>query len=191
MNAKLLFAGLFGLSVLLSPLACAQGDDAEPSDVTAADGDSKAKDKKKDKKAAKPATEVGRKLAEVEFLNENTPNPKAKYFMYLSSASWCGPCQALKPKIVAAYKKMKADKVELILVCNDNSEEEGKEYASHYPCPAVMAGQGSTLPGFTPSSTLPNVQIVDGKGNVLLNDHGNKALEYKDYLKKGKKKGGK
>ncbi len=141
------------------------------------------KDKKDKKKAGKYASEIGSQIAELDFLNKNKPNPKAEYFIYLSSASWCGPCRALHPQIVAKYKEMKRDKVELILVSNDRDEASGKAYADGYPCPAIMDAQSSKLPGFRPAAGIPQAIIVNGKGEVLQVGHGSIALHYEDHIK--------
>ncbi len=147
---------------------------------------SKKKDKKKDKKDKKKgkyASEIGKDIAGLKFLNKNKPNPKAKYYIYLSSASWCGPCRALHPQIVAKYKDMKKDKVELILVSNDHDETSGKAYADGYPCPAIMDAQSSKLPGFSPAQGIPQAIIVNGKGEVLQKGHGSIALQYENIIK--------
>ncbi len=159
-------------------------------DDSAADDDDepKAKKKKKSKKKSKKekkskyASEVGEKIAKLKFLNKNKPNPKAEYFIYLSSASWCGPCRALHPQIVAKYKDMKRDKVELILVSNDRDEASGKTYAAGYPCPAIMDAQSSKLPGFSPAQGIPQAIIVDSTGKVLKVGHGSIALQYEALI---------
>ena len=54
--------------------------------------------KKSDSSAVKAAIE------DIEFLTDNKPSKKAKYYIYLHSASWCSPCKALMPEIVKEYK---------------------------------------------------------------------------------------
>ncbi len=163
--------------------ASADDDGDEPKAKKKKKSKKKGKKDKKDKKKSKYATEVGEQIAKLNFLNKNKPNNKAEYFIYLSSASWCGPCRALHPQIVAKYKEMKRDKVELILVSNDHDEASGKAYAAGYPCPAIMDAESSKLPGFTPASGIPQAIIVDGTGKVLQVGHGSIALQYENTIK--------
>ena len=90
---------------------------------------------------AKPATpKVVEALGKFKVFNSK-PNLKAEYYIYLYSASWCGYCQQCMPVAVEQYKKMKASrKVELILICGDKSEGEGKSYlkSKKLKSPAIM-----------------------------------------------------
>ncbi len=159
------------------------GDDDDEPKAKKKKKKSKKKAKKDKEKKSKYACEVGEQISKLKFLNKNKPNPKAEYFIYLSSASWCGPCRALHPQIVAKYKDMKKDKVELILVSNDRDEASGKAYADGYPCPAIMDAQSSKLPGFSPANGIPQAIIVNGKGEQLAVGHGSIALHYEGHIK--------
>ncbi len=141
-------------------------------------------DRKKDKKKA-GSGKVAKTLGKVEFLTKTKPNLKAKYYIYLCSASWCGPCNAEMPHVVKAYKKMKADKVELILVSADNSEKAAEGFLKKYGAkfPAMMSTAGvKELPGFTPPRSIPYAIIVDADGKVLKQGHGAIALKWRDFI---------
>lgn len=116
------------------------------------------------------------------------PNNRAKYYIYLSSASWCGPCKALMPKVVAQYKAMKKKKVEVILISCDSSIEEGRKYLQHYKAPfcGVMAGEAAdkNLPGYKAASSIPYAIVVDKKGKVVTAGNGASIFEtWKDICK--------
>lgn len=148
---------------------------------------------KKDKKAADstlPAVRAA--VKEIKFLS-GKPSSKAKYYIYLHSASWCGPCKALMPEIVKDYKKMQKKKVEIILIGHDKTEAAAKDYLKHYdadfPCILYTDPAAQSLPGFTTQfAGIPHATIVDENGNVLCDDHGRKALEWKTICKPSKKK---
>ena len=105
-----------------------------------------------------------------------TPNKRAKYYIYLSSASWCGPCKALMPEVVKQYKDMKKKKVEVILISCDHTAAEGKAYLEHYKAEfcGVMADEAAEkqLPGYKPANGIPHAIIVDKKGKVITAGHG-------------------
>ncbi len=201
MNVKLLLAGFFGLaSVALpgsantiagtpeaavidaprrivltpAPIGLAQLEDEE-----AADADAEKSRKKKGKAGAK----MSKALADLPYVTVERPNLRAKHYIYLCSASWCGPCNAEMPHIVEAYEDMKKDKVELILVSADRTEDAARAFLEKYGAefPAVMSTSSSSLPGFTPPGGIPHAIIVDARGNVLHAGHGSHALRWYEY----------
>lgn len=127
-------------------------------------------------KPAKPSTpKVVEALGKFKVFNAK-PNLKAEYFIYLYSASWCGYCQQCMPVAVEQYKKMKSSrKVELILICGDKSEAEGKNYlkSKKLKSPAIMFSElqatqfrglpGCGMPGY------PAISVVDKEGNLIKN----------------------
>lgn len=144
---------------------------------------------KKDKNAP---SAVAAALAKFKVFN-GRPNLKADYYIYLYSASWCGYCQQCMPVAVDQYKKIRGNrKVELILICGDNSMEEGKNYlkSKKLKSPAIMFSEleatqfrglpGCGLPGF------PAITIVDKDGAQITNVVGaskvNEVLEnWREY----------
>ncbi len=111
-------------------------------------------------------------------------NKKADYYIYLQSASWCGPCVALMPDIVKEYKKFKRKGVELILVSADKTEDDAVDYVKKYKAkfPMVMGGSSSQLPGYAGGGSIPNACIVDADGNLIKKGRGSIILEWKDIV---------
>ncbi len=162
-----------------------------------ADGDATPKTEKKVKKGQKsseatdlPAVKAA--IKEMEFLTKDKPSSKAKYYIYLHSASWCGPCKALMPEIVKEYKKMQKKKVEIILIGHDKTADKAVEYLEHYKAgfPGVLSTSPDArkLPGLTNPTGIPAATIVDADGKVLYSGHGKGALEWKTICKTEKKK---
>lgn len=131
---------------------------------------------------------VGKILADMEYQTSARPNPNAKIYMYLFSASWCGPCRMIMPKIVEAYSEMKSNGVEIVLMGADSTPDGVKKYVEHYNAefPAVMARaeQNQQLPGFQQPRGIPFVVVVSGKGEPIYAGHGSDALRWKDFLQK-------
>lgn len=135
---------------------------------------------------------VAKALARLNTFNA-TPNYKAKYYIYLQSASWCGPCCAEMPHIAKAYPAMKKKRVELILVGCDSTRDAAEKFLIKYggTFPGVQIGEEgvSKLPGFTKSPSVPNAIFVDEKGKVLHSGHGSDVLKWESYIKKKPQKG--
>ncbi len=180
-----MLSGLF--TGVMAPAAFAD-EDATPKT------EKKVKKSKKAKSGDSASSKSGVKAAceEIEFLTDTKPSKKAKYYIYLHSASWCGPCKALMPEIVKEYKKMKKKNVEIILIGHDKTPEAAKSYLEHYEAgfPGVLSSSADAkkLPGITAPNGIPAATIVDAKGNVLYSGHGKGALEWKKYCKPAKKK---
>lgn len=138
------------------------------------------------------APTVRQVLKHAEFLTEDRPIKKAKYYVYLHSASWCGPCRNLMPKIVAEYPNMKKKQVEIILVGHDNQAPAAKKYLEHYKAgfPGILASSSTaaSLPGYSSPAGIPHATIVTNKGKVLYNGHGAGVLNWETICKSNKKK---
>ena len=129
--------------------------------------------KKKSKRNTKPRTTVGRAIENLEYVTESRPNPKAKNFIYLFSASWCNSCKLYMPKFVDEYPKMaKKNQVEIILMSPD-SEENIKKYVEQYKIdfPALAFSSQNTklksLPGMQSYENIPYAIMVNGRGDTL------------------------
>lgn len=121
----------------------------------------------------------------IQYLTEARPAADAQFYIYLCSASWCPPCRAIMPKVVAMYPEIKAAGGEIILLCFDQTPEAGKAYAKKYDAgfPFVMSGFQSVgslkLPGFSAPRGIPHATFVSADGKVLYSGHGVSTLNWK------------
>lgn len=128
---------------------------------------------------------VPAKLQEMNFITDARPAADAKFYVYLSSASWCGPCRAIMPRVVQQYPAIKAAGGEVILLCFDRSPEAGRAYLQKYNAnfPTLMAdfrNAGSIgLPGLSAPRGIPNAIFVTPDGKVMNNGHGATLLNWK------------
>ncbi len=143
------------------------------------------------KKPAEEIKTVPQAIEALDFFN-GKPSTKAKYYLYLHSASWCGPCRALMPQLIKEYAAMKKAKVEIILIGYDDTEEKATEYITHYDkgISGILYTNGGLqkLPGFAKPEGIPHATIVTRKGKVLYNGHGSGALNWKEICTTSKKK---
>lgn len=185
------FAFLVAMGLLVSPLHAQDdaGTIAESTATEAADTDSddKKADKKKEKKAGKARTKVGQALEELDYLSEATPNPKAKNFIFLFSASWCKYCPPVMELMVKEYPKMKKKGVEVILMSPDQEESVKKyveKYRAEFPAIRYAADAVKDIPGSPKPDGLPGIMVVNGKGDVLFEGNGSHAKNWENLLKK-------
>ena len=184
-----------GLLTWALPVVHAEADDATPKVKVS----KKAKKGKKNKKKAEKAeeedsdAEAGATEEEVEsvvaakikgntYFTEAKPNLKAKYFIFLESASWCGPCNAEMPEVAKQYEQMKASgKVELILLSADDTEAEAKGFLDKYKAtfPGLMP-RGASIPNLPEAKGIPNATIMRADGTVLDSGHGSIIRGWKD-----------
>lgn len=167
-----------GMAVAVSFTASAQGigvSTGETGTGISMDGGDKAEPKKKKKKSKKKATatvsKVGKAVSKLKTFN-GKPNKKALVYVYLQSASWCGPCNQEMPEVASTYKEMKKDgRAEIILIGGDQTEDAAKKFLKKYKAkfPGILATavNAAELPGFTPARGIPHATMVDGEGNVL------------------------
>lgn len=130
---------------------------------------------------------VPKALAEAGYFTETEALPRAKVYIFICSASWCGPCRALMPQIVEEYEKnIKKDKsVSLVLLCHDRTEEDARKYIEHYDTdlPGVMGGavkleNKPQIPG------IPWCFFMTAKGELISSGAGDKVLDWKNEVKK-------
>lgn len=160
--------------------------------------------KKKDKKDAKAPKASGVVGEYMEALTEENiwvgekPAIDADFYIYLTSASWCGPCNAEMPHVVEQYAKMREEgRVELVLISGDRDPQAAKGFAERYNATFTVINprslNGQLPPGYTAPQGIPNAIIVDNAGNVIRNGHGNIVMQWEsltvnnpDYASKGK-----
>lgn len=167
------------LSVVASFSASAQGfgisdGSGSGTGISMDGGEKKTKKKKKSKKKdgkKAAATAVGKAVGKLKTFN-GKPSKKALVYVYLQSASWCGPCNQEMPEVADIYKEMDKDgRAEIILVGHDKTEDAAKKFLKKYKAkfPGILANGKNVdnLPGFTPANGIPNAIMVDAEGNVL------------------------
>ncbi len=139
------------------------------------DDSKSSKKSKKAKKAKQPASPIIPAVKRVKKVKGNV-NAKADYYIYLFSASWCGPCCKEMPNIVKTYKDMKkSGKVDIILFCQDRTPEDAKEFVKKFRIPfmTIMGNDSkvSKVPGYSPASGIPHCIVVDRYGQVITRGH--------------------
>ncbi len=141
----------------------------------------------KPKLAPAGSARVADVLATLPLVKKDTiPNLKARYYVYLMSAGWCGPCNQEMPHIVEAYAEMKRMGVaELILIDFDDSPENARAYMDKYAAtfPAIMQNKAPELPGIQPPGGIPSAIIVDAMGNMVASGHGSITMQWKERIR--------
>lgn len=174
---------VFGLLAWALPVSTAYADDSDSAEQVSKKKKKNKKSKKKDAEEAEPATEsvVGAKLKGNTFFNNTTPNLSAKYFIFLKSASWCGPCNMEMPAVAKAYEEMKrSGKVELILLSHDQTEEKAKGFLEKYGATFPGLMKGASVPELPPSNGIPNATIMKADGTVIQSGHGSIIRGWKE-----------
>ncbi len=131
-------------------------------------------------------TPLAQAIENAPFITSHKPNPAASYYMYFFTASWCSPCRAVTPKIIAEYPAMMTGRhMEVILVSLDDTPEKALAYLSKYNAPfaAVMLTslKQFPLPG-CPSDmdVIPHIIVVDAHGNFIYRGHALRFAEWKE-----------
>ncbi len=168
MNIKLFLAGLCALASFALPESHANTIANTPA-------------------AATPAVsgKVGEALVSLPVLTGAYPRTSARYYIYLCSASWCGPCNREMPHVVKAYEEMKkSGLVELVMVNVDKTEEAARAFLEKYGAtfPATASVNGARLPGFANPRGIPYAIIVDADGNLVKRGHGSIIGEWKKVI---------
>ncbi len=138
-----------------------------------------------DEESADQKPLVAEVLSRAEFLSKKKPNLKAKYFMFLRSASWCVPCQMIVPKLMKDYGKMKSAQMELILLGQEEEAVVKKYMKEHkYKCPGVMGSVAREIPGLDYEGFgFPSACIVTAEGVFVAKSGGIGMYEWKKQLK--------
>lgn len=128
---------------------------------------------------------VAQALSKARIMNGSV-NLGADYFIYVQSASWCGPCKREMPELVKIYPEMKAGNVELILVGLDGTEQGALDYLQSYaaPFPGVHFKDEALqqLPGFELARAVPQATVVDKQGRVVAKGHGSLARKWQQIV---------
>lgn len=125
-------------------------------------------------KAIPPALEelFGRRLVGEQVKRMSTADLAGKKIGIYFSASWCPPCRAFTPQLVAAYNQLKADgkPFEVVLVPHDQTEAAMEKYMKDYDMPwqAVPFGDKriEALNRKFAVTGIPKLVVIDDAGNI-------------------------
>lgn len=122
-------------------------------------------------KESKPGSVVAEAVKDIPFITDKKPNPKARFYVYLMSASWCAACNVEMPHVVEEYREMAKKRVEIIYVNGDHTPEAAiafmKKYKADFPCILTSSPDAAKLPGYSLHSNFPWAIVVNDKGEVL------------------------
>lgn len=96
-----------------------------------------------------------------------------KFYALYFSASWCGPCRQFTPRLVDAYRSLKADypEFEVVFVSADNSAGDMRDYMrdDRMAWPAVKFEMTRSSDEFMRycGDGIPCLVLVDEQGKVL------------------------
>ncbi len=158
---------------------------AEPAPEAAPEPAPAAESPAKPELAPAGSARVADVLAELPLVNDATPNVEARYYIYLMSAGWCGPCNMEMPNVVKAYEEIrKMGVAEIVLVDFDDSPGDALAYMNKYGAtfPAIMKDEAPALPGMMPPSGIPFACIVDEMGNEVVRGHGSLISQWKNHI---------
>ncbi len=164
----ILTTALFGLFSFAPLPLTAQDEDTAVEEST-----KPSKKKKKAKKLPSPVVTAVKKVKKV----KGRVNEKADYYIYLCSASWCGPCCREMPEIVETYKEIKkSGKVDIILFCHDKTQADAKAFVKKFDIKfmTVMSNDEDKVkkvPGFRAPGGIPHCIFVDRYGRHLTAGH--------------------
>jgi peroxiredoxin len=132
--------------------------------------------------------EIGNKAPELKLEDTNgkiisLSSLQGKYVLLDFWASWCGPCRAENPNVLAAYKKFKNKNFTILAVSLDNNKAKWMEAVRH---DALLWWQVSDLKGWqSPAAAkygvrgIPMNFLIDPKGVIIAKNLRGPALEDK------------
>jgi len=96
-------------------------------------------------------------------------------------ATWCGPCVAELPNVVAAYNKHHAEGLEVVGISLDNEKPALTDFIEkqHIPYRQVFDGKGwgSRVPGIYKVRAIPFMLVIGKDGNIAAVNVRGEALE--------------
>lgn len=170
---------LVGVFAGMLPVAQA-ADEASTTQTEKKAKKSKKAKKEKGEEAERPVGAMGEKLSALSYFTEAKPAANATHYFFLESASWCGPCKAVMPKIVEQYPEMKKAGVEIILIANE-AEDAAKKYLEGYQAEfaGILPTQLNGVPGIVRGQGIPFCCLVDAEGNTVTSGHGRMILQWR------------
>jgi nucleoredoxin len=108
--------------------------------------------------------------------------PKLGFVALYHSASWCGPCREFTPKLVEAYKAVRAagGELEVVFVSADKNEAAWKDYLSHMPWAAVPftdEARRAALSDACGVRGIPSLVLLDAATGEIVNPSARAAAE--------------
>jgi nucleoredoxin len=102
--------------------------------------------------------------------------PPKKFYLLYYSASWCGPCRQVTPKLVEWYNTNKSPDFELIFVSRDNDEKSMEGYLKEdtMPWPAFKFSVVEKEDGFGKyrnGGGIPHLVVLKTDGTVVTEGH--------------------
>jgi thiol-disulfide isomerase/thioredoxin len=96
-------------------------------------------------------------------------------------ATWCGPCIAEMPNMLAAYEKYQSKGFEVVGISLDEERDEVVKFIADnkIPWPILFAGKGWQDPvaQFYGISGIPQLVLIGRDGNVITTDARGEKLE--------------
>ena len=119
---------------------------------------------------------VDGKLEQYDFSEKQEP----EFYVFYSSASWCGPCRAYSPSLVSFYdvrkNLMHQDNFEIILLSSDQSTGAMRKYMEdekmQWPAIRPSKADSRILRDFR-GNGIPCLVIANRNGNVLYHSYVN------------------
>ncbi len=97
--------------------------------------------------------------------------PEVKAIAVYYGASWCGPCRAFAPELIAAYPRLRARRIEVLFVSDDATCASALDYARTsrmpwllLPCDRPRHARLRALGG----TALPGLVLLDRDGRFLM-----------------------
>lgn len=109
--------------------------------------------------------------------------PEPEFYVLYYGAYWCGPCRRFSPRMLEAYRTLKAeaaDRFEVIFLSSDQDELGQITYAKEVPMPwpVLKFSQARRIPVFEQwrADGIPSVVVVTRDGEALF--HSYRGEEY-------------
>ena len=130
---------------------------------------------------------VAKALKEAGYLSELQAKPRARFYIFFCSASWCGICQQMLPQVIAEYEQKicRRKDVELILLNHDQTPEAGREYMEHHaPMLPGVQMQNLRLESKPTYKYIPACFIMNDKGQLITVGGGDVLLNWEKEIKR-------